>query len=543
MASGGTRMSNGMTEQVNTSFSQDTRRRLVVCGLVFACVALACSIGVLTPADPIFTPPSGVLEYEPTVFTDVSLVQPTPMPESETSITISEPIIQAPAAEPTTQPSSSAPLLYYTQAGDTLPVVAIRFGVQPEEISSPETLSGTGLLSPNQLLIIPHRLANTTSSEKIMADSEFVFSPSAAYFDVEAFVNQAGGYLSAYREWLGSTEWTSGAEIILRVALENSINPRLLLSLLEYQSGWVYGQPANLLYEDYPFGQVDLRRKGLYAQLVWAVNQLTVGYYGWREGYLTDIRFSDGATARLAPDLNAGSAGLQYYFSQLTESAGWVTAVDAQQGLPALHMRMFGSPWIRALDYEPLYPPDLTQPGLILPFLIGQLWSFTGGPHGAWERDGAWAALDFAPASTQPGCVDSNAGALAAAPGLVVRTGNGVVVLDLDGDGFEQTGWVLLYLHVSEQVIEVGDWVEMGDMLGHPSCEGGIATGTHIHLARKYNGEWIAADGPLAFNLSGWVAHSNGKPYQGSLTRNGTTISASVFGSFESRILREREEP
>jgi len=204
---------------------------------------------------------------------------------------------------------------------------------------------------------------------------------------------------------------------------------------------------------------------------------------------------------------------------------------------------MFGSSWIRALDYEPLYPPDLTQPRLILPFLIGQLWSFSGGPHGAWERDGAWAALDFAPASTQPGCVDSNAWVLAAAPGLVVRTGNAVVVLDLDGDGFEQTGWVLLYLHVSDQVVNVGDWVEMGDMLGHPSCEGGIATGTHIHLARKYNGEWITADGPLPFNLSGWVAHSNGILYQGSLTRDGSTILASVVGTFESRILREREEP
>ena len=531
--------------QGNSGLTKSAHLKLIVCGLMLAGVTLACSIGVLTPADPIFTPPIGVVEAAalPAVETAENPDPPAPTPESETSIKVSEPIIQAPVIEPTPQPSNSSPLLYYTQAGDTLPVVAIRFGVEPEEITSPELLTGTGLLQPNQLLVIPHRLANTTSSQKIMADSEFVFSPSAAYFDIEAFVNQAGGYLSTYQEWLGSTEWTSGADIIKRVALENSINPRLLLSLLEYQSGWVYGQPANFLSEDYPLEQVDLRKKGLYAQLVWAVNQLSIGYYGWREGYLTDIRFSDGATARLAPDLNAGSAGLQYYFSQMTDSAGWVKAVDTEQGLPALHERMFGSSWIRALDYEPLYPPDLTQPRLILPFLIGQLWSFSGGPHGAWERDGAWAALDFAPASTQPGCVDSNAWVLAAAPGLVVRTGNAVVVLDLDGDGFEQTGWVLLYLHVSDQVVNVGDWVEMGDMLGHPSCEGGIATGTHIHLARKYNGEWITADGPLPFNLSGWVAHSNGILYQGSLTRDGSTILASVVGTFESRILREREEP
>ena len=34
-------------------------------------------------------------------------------------------------------------------------------------------------------------------------------------------------------------------------------------------------------------------------------------------------------------------------------------------------------------------------------------------------------------------------------PGNVIaRMGNGVVILDLDGDGKEQTGWVLFYLHV-----------------------------------------------------------------------------------------------
>ena len=97
-----------------------------------------------------------------------------------------------------------------------------------------------------------------------------------------------------------------------------------------------------------------------------------------------------------------------------------------------------------------LYPPNLSQPELILPFLIDQLWSYTGGPHGAWERDGARAAIDFAPGSTESGCVESNAWVVAAAPGLIVRAGNGAIVEDLDGDGNEQTGWDILYLHVND---------------------------------------------------------------------------------------------
>ena len=109
----------------------------------------------------------------------------------------------------------------------------------------------------------------------------------------------------------------------------------------------------------------------------------------------------------------------------------------------------------------------------------------------------------------------------------MVRSDRGLVVLDLDGDGKEQTGWVIIYLHVSsENRIAVGTWVDKGDRLGHPSCEGGISTGTHVHIARKFNGEWIAADGPIPFDLSGWVAHAGQEAYQGYLERGDETVIA-----------------
>jgi len=281
----------------------------------------------------------------------------------------------------------------------------------------------------------------------------------------------------------------------------------------------------------------------LYSQLAWAVNQLSIGYYGWREGLLTDILFLDGVSARMAPDLNAGTVALQYYFAQVYNTPGWVQALDQNAGLPVLYERMYGNPWLRAMEVEPLYPPNLTQPNLILPFLIGQVWSYTGGPHGAWERDGARAAIDFAPGSTEPGCVDSEAWVVAAAPGLIVRAAHGVIVVDLDGDGMEQTGWDVLYLHISDIHVSVGDWVETSDLLGHPSCEGGLATGTHVHIARKYNGEWIPADGPLPFTLSGWTAHAGSEPYQGTLTKGSDTVHSSLYGSRESLIMRTREDP
>jgi len=75
-----------------------------------------------------------------------------------------------------------------------------------------------------------------------------------------------------------------------------------------------------------------------------------------------------------------------------------------------------------------------------------------------------------------------------------------------------------------------------GDPVGHPSCEGGASTGTHIHIARKYNGEWIAADGVIPFNLEGWTAVNGDAAYRGTLIRNNIILTASENAEMESQL-------
>lgn len=474
-----------------------------------------------TPADP---PPDPFETPEATLFVPPTPAAPTPT--SEIYVV------------------NTSPILYYAQAADTLPVVAVRFGVAPDEITSPDPIPETEFINPGQLLIIPRKLANTTSAQQLLPDSEVVYAPSAVNFDASDYAAQAGGYLTTFREWHRSVGMKTGPEIVMRVAIENSINPRLLLALMEHHSGWVLGQPNSPEAVTYPMGKVDLSVKQLYNQLVWTVNQLSTGYYAYREGRLTEITLADGVKTRLAPDLNAGTAALQYYFAQLYGSQEWLDVINPEIGFPGLYESMFGNPWERAQTVEPLYPPGIKQPPLILPFAKKWTWSYTGGPHGAWEQEGSYAALDFAPGSTESGCVDSNAWVVAAASGLVVRTGPGLVVLDLDGDGHEQTGWVLVYLHLAtKDRIPVGSWVAAGETLGHPSCEGGYATGTHLHIARKYNGEWVPADGPLPFNLGGWIAHAGEVKYKGTLTRDGVTVTACTCSNYLSFITRTDDDP
>jgi LasA protease len=531
------------------------RLKLLLISWLVLASTLVCTTSYITPE--ILTATAGAANAATTVPTITIIIpasQPTDSPEAKNLATqtdsprIAETLVEetpeitntpAPVVEP------DKTLSYFAQPGDTLHNLAVRFNVDPGEIASNEPIPQAGFINPGQLLIIPERLGITSPAIQLMPDSEVIFSNSASDLDVKTYVSVLNGKLSGYQEYLGTTGYTTGAEIIERVALENSVNPRLLLSLLQYQSNWVFGQPASLSQTEYPMGYYDHKNKDLYNQVVWAANQLSIGYYGWREGKLTEIHFKDNAMIRLAPTLNAGTVALMYFFSQAYPDAErWVQVLDTESGFVSLHSEMFGDPQARAATTEPLIPPDLAQPEMTLPFMRNQSWSYTGGPHGAWEHEGAQAALDFAPGSMEPGCVKSETWVLAASAGVIARKSKGVIVIDLDGDGNEHTGWSMLYLHLSNiDHLKVGQWVDQGDLLGHPSCEGGISTGTHVHLARKYNGEWISAGGAVPFNLGGWVAHDGDEPYLGTLTRGDETIKACSCSAYYTHIIRTDDDP
>ncbi len=482
--------------------------------------------------------------------TEAQLVQQEPASATEITEPMAAPTVTPspeapePLASPTFPPTptigvqeSSETILYRAQPGDVLRSVAVRFGVVPADIVSADQLplEENDLLAADQILFVPRRLGPTGPAEPLLPDSELIFSPHAIDFDIEGFVADRGGYLNRYRETVGGFN-RSGAEVVALAARDHSINPRLLLALLEYHSGWVT-QPGSPRGDDfrYPLGHPSQDTQGLYRQLTWAANELGTGYYGWRAGTLTELIFPDSSLLRLAPELNAGSVALQFFFSLFVSGREWAEAISPE-GFIQTYWDLFGDPFGYS---HPIYDDGLQQPALILPFLEGHIWAFTGGPHGAWEAESAWAALDFAPSAIESGCAESDDWVLAAAAGLVVRSERGVVVLDLDGDGEEQSGWSLLYLHIGKNpLVEVGDLVDHGDLIGHPSCLGGVASGTHVHIARKYNGEWILADGPLPFTLSGWVAKAGTRPYQGALIKGDQVVLACTCASQATYISR-----
>lgn len=509
-------------------------------GLVlFACVAISLIFGGLLLTQGATSAAPGIgLAPAITPLTPVANAQaplrrtPEPLPPTSTFL----PPSSTPTALTGARVESGPTLTYLTQSGDTLAAVAARFGVNPEDIRGVGTFAGQSTLPPGQPLVIPHVLGETGPADKIVPDSEIVFGPTATDFDAAEFARQQGGYLARYRGFVDQL-MRQGGEVVQVIGQQHSINPRVLLTLLEHQSGWVTNPSPDPDSLQRPLGYRHPYRTELNAQLNWAAHQLEIGYYGWRTGTLTTLTFPDGSTLRLDPTLNAGTVALQYFFAQLYNRPQWEEAVG-YGGLGVTYRRLFGDPFARAFD---VLPANLTQPPLALPFQRGQTWFFTGGPHGAWENGGAQAALDFAPSSLLAGCTESSAWVTAVAAGRVLRSEAGAVVIDLDGDGRETTGWVIFYFHLAdENRVAAGALVERGDKIGHPSCVGGRSTGTHVHIARKFNGEWVPAAGAVPFNLEGWVARAGPGEYLGALERNGSVVEACTCASAATAVTAGR---
>jgi murein DD-endopeptidase MepM/ murein hydrolase activator NlpD len=432
-----------------------------------------------------------------------------------------------PAATPTTEA-----LTYVVQAGDTLTAIALANGTTLETLMRLNGLSNPDQLFEGQTLTLPGRPAQAGPTNPLLPDGLLVRGPASAEFDTIAFVESQPGALRGLRERVDGVEMT-GPAIVERISREFGVDARILLALLEYRSALLSASEVTPEIERYPVFEpaqpADMGRTGLYRQLAWTADRLNAGYYGRKYRGLDRVELTDGARFLLDESVAPGTAALHHLFSKIMPEPLWAMAVSPA-GIQAVYSALFGDLLVQS-PADPL-PETLVQPELMLPFSAGETWYFTGGPHGGWGGGSAWAAVDFAPPDnpeTVDGpCYVSSYFVTAAADGVIARSDEGVVVLDLDGDGDELTGWTVMYLHVdSRDRVALGTTIRSGDQIGRPSCEGGVSSGTHVHIARRFNGEWLPAScmecqgtapAPPPFVMGGWqVVDLPGQEYQGYL--------------------------
>ena len=444
-----------------------------------------------------------------------------------TTLPTSEPTYPAVVAVPTEV------LNYVVQPGDTLSGIALAHQTTVETLLGLNDLNNPNVLVEGQFLVLPGRPTTVAPSEMLLADGRLVRGPESRLFDAVSYASDQSGRLGQLRERVDGVEMM-GPDIVERVSQEFSVDSRLLLALLEYRGRFLSdstGSPESELYPVFmPVALNDLGRTGLYRQLAFAADRLNSGYYGRKYRGLDTLELADGTRLRLPDELTPGTSAIYYLFSRFMGETDWRAAVSPD-GFMATYKRLFGESMAGSVD---TLPGELIQPALLLPFEPGEMWFYTGGPHGGWGSGSAWSAVDFAPPDdpeTVDGpCYVSSYFVTAVADGVVARSGEGTVILDLDGDGDESTGWTVLYLHIdSTDRVEVGARLRAGDRIGRPSCEGGVSSGTHVHIARRYNGEWLPAScmecigtqpPPPAFTLGGWqVVDLPGQEYQGYLVQ------------------------
>ena len=419
-----------------------------------------------------------------------------------------------PTPDPTRVVDTRQTELYIVQQGDTVAAIAAEYNTTADEIGQVNGLSDVSKIKIGEPLNVPIHLDRVGPSTKLIPDSELVYGPSTVDFDLSAFVDKSKGYLRAYTEPINGQPMT-GVQIVQMIAQEYSVNPRLLLAVLEYRGGWVTNRTPDASALAHPISNNAYAGADLYEQLSWAANQMNDGYYGWKGRAMQTVRFADFTRARIGSGLNAGTVAVQTMLALDRSFEDWQTEVGPK-GFIATYRKLFGEPFSYAVE---VVPPEVTQPILTLPWAAGETWYYTGGPHGGWASGSGWAAIDFTPPDAS-NCYQSDHWVVAAAPGLVVRSENGEVMFSLDDSGHEQVGWAILYMHMAaEDRVAAGTKLNTGDKIGHPSCEGGAADATHLHLARRYNGEWIPAAGSVPMVLDGWRVTGEATDYDGGLIK------------------------
>lgn len=478
------------------------------------------------------------------------VLQPTPMIETTPQETIEPPqptkVANTPKPGDTPVPTVTiqAPdgyVVYTIQTGDTLKGLRRRFEVDAQDIISADPLPDTAFLPPGVVAYIPFDplLHTYGPDERLLPDTAIVDGLLDVGFDLESYISEAGGYLSRYAEQTNG-EVKSGVEIIREVSQLHSISPKLLLAILEYQSGWVFGDDYSMVIDKYPIGYGMSTAPGLYEELYIAARELGKGFYWWREGLWPEVYLDEEQPLVLHPAINAGTAAVSNLMAGLYDRQDWVTVLYGTDSLTNQYIDMFGDPFVQAAELPDQIPFGLTQPEMELPFQPGEDYHLTSGPHRAWGHGSPWAAIDFAPADALTGCTVSPFWVTSMTAGLVLRSEDGKVLVDLDMDGSEGTGWVLFYLHIAaKDRVAAGTELQVDDRIGHASCEGGVASGSHVHIARKYNGEWITAAGPVPLVLSGWETMGAMAEYGGYLIRDSKIIYAYPYSIAESRIWRD----
>lgn len=332
-------------------------------------------------------------------------------------------------------------------------------------------------------------------------------------FDIEGFLQAKAPHLLPH------------AEVISHWAGYSSISPKVLLALMEQQSGALSKPQA--LAASRPFA--DLSRETSFAgQVKDVAHQLATMLYAQSQA---SGAAEFGAKNNTSP-----------LHSLFAARGNQLSVANGVGDFAQTYARLFGKSFdVNALEKAPALS-DAQQAGLArmagpangflqFPFPVGSSWHVGGAHTNTGSGNYPMSSLDMSQGGGW-GSNQSNVWVTSSAAGTFKRHSSCFAEI------VHSSGWSTTYYHLMNIQYNTGASISKNVRFANPAntmgqalCNGGHSTGPHQHWSLKQNGAWYHLNGVY---LSGWQITATGSSYDTNcsrfyLTRNGTKRCSGYF--------------
>jgi LasA protease len=343
-------------------------------------------------------------------------------------------------------------------------------------------------------------------------------------FDIEAYLASQAPHLLPYAEHI--SHWAG----------YSSISPRVLLALMEQQSGVLRNANLSAKQLAKPFGKLSAKAD-FAGQLQDVADQLATRVYS-APSHSEAAEFSN----RQAP------SALDFLFEsakpQALSDAQALQQQGAAQQFNDIYQQLFAVEFSavssqteqqQAADQQTMDDPViLAGPAngfLQFPFPTGQSWHVGGAHTNTGSGNYPMSSLDMSQGGGW-GSNQSGRWVAASAAGSFKRHSSCFAEVVHSG------GWSTTYYHLMNIQYNTGASVSKNTKIANPAntqpqalCNGGASTGPHQHWSLKQNGSWTHLNGVY---VSGWQITATGSSYDTNcnryyLTKSGTKRCAGYF--------------